>query len=99
MAEDEWVLLTSDEKDAYINIVLGSSVSLTALPVKEPENESQEESIMDVLNVNEDDKDETVSVCGLSMLAKGAMSVLSHGKESAEPAHHEKLKTMIQCSN
>ena len=70
MAEDEWVLLTSDEKDAYINMVLGSSVSLTALPVKEPENEPQEESIMDVLNVNEDDEDERVSVSGLSMLAK-----------------------------
>ena len=29
------------------------------------------------------------------MLAKAAMSVLSHGKEPAQPAHHDKLTTMI----
>ena len=39
---------------------------------------------MDVLNVDEDGKDETVSVSGLSMLAKATMSVLSQGKESSE---------------
>lgn len=95
MAEDEWVLLTSDGKDAYINMVLRSNVSLTALPVEETENELQEESIMDALNVDKDDKQETVSVSGLSMLAEAAMSVLSHGKESSEPAHDENLTPMI----
>lgn len=85
----------SDEKDGYINMVLQSNVSLMALPVEEPENESQEESIMDVLNFDEDDKDENVGVSGLSMLEKAAMSVLSHRKESAEPAHDKNLTTMI----
>jgi len=31
----------------------------------------------------------------LSMLEKAAMSVLSHRKESAEPAHDKNLTTMI----
>ena len=41
-------------------MVLRSNVSLTALPVEETENELQEESIMDALNVDEDYKHETV---------------------------------------
>lgn len=52
---------------------------------------------MDVLNVDEDDKDETVSVSGLSVLAKATMSVLSHGKKesSEEPTEDENLTAMI----
>lgn len=50
---------------------------------------------MDAFNVDEDDKHETVSVSGLSVLAEAAMSVLSHGKESSEPAHDENLTSMI----
>ena len=80
MVEDEWVLLTSDEKDPYTNMVLRSNISLTASPLEEMPNKLQEESIMDALNVDEDDKHETVSVSGLSMLAEAAMSELSHGK-------------------
>ena len=65
MTEDEWALLKSDEKDAYIPMVLRSNVSLTALPVEEQENESQQESIYtEVLNVDEDDKVEIVTVSG-----------------------------------
>ena len=41
-------------------MVFRSNVSLTALPVEETENELQEESIMDALNVDEDYKHETV---------------------------------------
>ena len=50
---------------------------------------------MDAVNVDEDDKHETVSVSGLSMLAEAAKSVSSHGKESSEPAHDENLTSMI----
>ena len=50
---------------------------------------------MDAFHVDEDDKHETVSVSGLSVLAEAAMSVLSHGKESSEPAHDENLTSMI----
>lgn len=39
MVEDEWVLLTSDEKDVYINMVFLFNVSLTVLFVEELENE------------------------------------------------------------
>ena len=41
-------------------MVFRSNVSLTALPVEETENELQEESIMDALNVDEDYKHATV---------------------------------------
>lgn len=48
---------------------------------------------MEVLHVDEDGKDETVSVSGWSMLAKATMSVLSHGKESPEELRsHQNMK-------
>lgn len=69
MAEDEWVLLTSEEKYACIKMILRSDVGLTALPSEEPEMVLQEVSIMGALNFDEDDKEEAASVSRLSMLA------------------------------
>ena len=91
IAEDEWVLLTSDEKDAYTNMVLRSNISLTASPLEETQNKLQEESIMDALNADEDDKHETVSISGLSMLAEAAISELSQ-KKSLQSLHTMKIQ-------
>lgn len=44
---------------------------------------------MDVFNVDEDDKDEIVSVFGLLMLVKVVMFVLSYGKEFVELVYDE----------
>lgn len=81
MAEDEWVLLTSEEKYACIKMILRSDVGLTALPSEEPEMVLQEVSIMGALNFDEDDE-EAASVSRLSMLAEAAMIVSCHEKET-----------------
>lgn len=81
MAEDEWVLLTSEEKDGCIKMILRSDVGLTALPSEEPEMVLQEVSIMGALNFDEDDE-EAASVSRLSMLAEAAMIVSCHEKET-----------------
>lgn len=81
MAEDEWVLLTSEEKDGCIKMILWSDVGLTALPSEEPEMVLQQVSIMGALNFDEDDE-EAASVSRLSMLAEAAMIVSCHEKET-----------------
>ena len=85
-AEEDWLLMSREEKDSYIKMVLNSNVALTS-ELKETENHT------DAIQV--DESDHCLSMSGLSVLAEAALSELSHGKESSEPTDETKRTPMI----